>query len=175
MTTLYEYELLDQEKFKKHHNSLRINKDEVLKRHPGCWHVGQFPLRDGMGTFTDWPADVYYNPTPDTSLGHGHYFAVYVRDEQAFVSGPAHIEQLIFRVYEDGDDYIYSRFQHDFRHFGDAPEDGGREFFTDGGAWLPDQEYPESFSMWGRCGGVTVPKGFSAIVRDGMICRLIGK
>jgi hypothetical protein len=156
---------LDQSKFLKYFTSSVINIEVVLKHYPTAKYVGQFPLRDNRGEFTDFHAEVFYEPNPKTELGHSNYFAVYPRDGVAYITGASHVEKLLLAVYEDKEgDLIYSRFQHDFRSF----ESKTGKIMIDGGWWMPVTD-TGMFSMAGRTlwDGDSFPRGKSVIIREG--------
>lgn len=157
---------LDQTLFLKHFTHTGINVGVVLKRYPTAKYVGQFPLRAKLGEFSDYVADVFYEQNPKIELGHSHYFAVYVRSGDAYITDAEHVESLMLAVYEDRDgNYIYSRFQHDFRSFETADD----TISIDGGWWTPVSEYEGMYSMIGRTlwNVGLPPKGKSVIISDG--------
>lgn len=157
---------LDKSKFQKNFTSTGIRVNEVLLRYPNAKYVGQFPLRDTRGEFTDFHTEVFYEPNPKVELGHSHYFAIYVRGDSVYITGAAHVEKLILSVYTDSEgDLIYSRFQHDFRSF--KTEIGSVSI--DGSWWVSIAEGVDHFQMMGRTlwDGGSCPMGMAVVVRDG--------
>ena len=157
---------LEQTLFLEHFTPTRIRVGEVRKRYPTAKYVGQFPLQARDGNFTDFHADVFYEPNPKTELGHSNYFAVYVRDDRAYITNAKHVETLMLSVFEDRDgNYIYARFQHDFRSFKTADDNIG----IDGGWWMPVADGEGMYCMIGRTlwGGDHLPMSKFVIVRDG--------
>lgn len=151
--------------FTKYFTSTGVDVHAVLVKYHTAKYVGQFPLRDIRGEFTDFHADVFYEPNPNKELGHSNYFAIYSRGDSAYITGAAHVEKLLLAVYEDKEgDLIYSRFQHDFRQF----ESKTGKIMIDGGWWMPIED-SDMFSMNGRTlwDGGPFPIGKSVIVRDG--------
>lgn len=157
---------MNKEKFLKRFTNLGISVDAVIKKFPTSRYVGQFPLKARGGDMTDFAADVFYEPNPDVELGHSNYFAVYRTADGAFITNASHVETLILLVYADSDgDFIYARYQHDFRPFDDN--------YVDGGAWLDVPGAPGMKSMMGRLLGNVEPESqFSVVVKDGEFCIL---
>jgi hypothetical protein len=150
--------IIDTSKFKHNWTELGINPIAVFSKFPTAMFVGQFPLKTRDG-FTDWAVDVFYEPNPRKDLGHGHYFALYVDDGKVMITGADHVETLEFTVIETEQyGFVFSRFQHDFRTFGDIS--------IDGGWWLDSKD--GFHSMRGRVlWGASFPKCFGVIIRDG--------
>lgn len=160
---------LDREKFLARFENLGFNVDTILSMNPGAWYVGQFPLRTvfaGSGdTFTDFAVDVFYNPSPDVSKGHSNYFAYFSSGGKVYVTNAGHVEDLLLVVYTDKNgNYIYSRYQHDFRGF-----DGN---YIDGGWW--SKQSNGKFMMNGRLSWVSrdIPIGAIVCVKDGEFYEL---
>ena len=162
-------EKLDQSKFLKHFTQY-VKIDGVLEKYPTAKYVGQFPLKQKSWTnevkFTDWCVDVFYEPNPKVELGHGHYFAVYPSIGHRYITGAEHVEQLMLNVYTDSNgDYIYSRYQHDFRSFDEVSIDGGWWIGVNG----TDYHSMIGRTLWkeGSC-----PNGMSVVVKDGEFYRI---
>ena len=152
--------------FTKNFTSTGINVEVVLVKYPTAKYVGQFPLELRDGNFTDYHAEVFYEPNPNRELGHSNYFAIYSQMGGVYITGAEHVEKLILSVYTDSEgDLIYSRYQHDFRSF--KTEIGSVSI--DGGYWMPMGEYEWPFRMIGRTLWDTgpCPRGMSVVVRDG--------
>jgi hypothetical protein len=121
--------------------SVGINIHVVREFYSDSVYVGQAPLKTKSG-FSDSCAEIFYTANPDTAKGHKNYFGFFVRDHHPYVTDASHVESLRFIFVKQPDSrYIYARFQHDFRSFGDG-------CFVDGGSWL--QQSDGSFAMWGR-------------------------
>jgi hypothetical protein len=153
---------MNKEKFAPRFPSLGINVDGVLAKFPTVKYVGQFPLRNKSGEFTDFAADVFYEPNPNLELGHSNYFSVYRTSDGVYITKADHVETLLLNVYTDTDgNFIYPRFQHDFRGF-----DGNH---IDGGAWIESNEKPGMKEMYGRFIGDMAKCRIrqTAIVKDG--------
>lgn len=153
---------MDKEKFAARFTNLGINVDDVLGKYPTAKYVGQFPLRSKSGEFTDFAADVFYEPNPNLELGHSKYFSVYRTSDGAYITKADHVETLLLSVYTDKDgNFIYSRFQHDFRAFDDN--------HVDGGWWCNSTEMPGMKEMHGRFLGEMPEYKLrqTALVKDG--------
>jgi hypothetical protein len=123
--------------------SAGINIHAVLEKYPDAVYVGQAPLRTKFG-FADSAGEIFYTATPDVSKGHSNYFGFFVRDDDAYVTDASHVESLRFTFVKQPDGrYIYARYQHDFRSFGDG-------CFVDGGAWIESNIEAGIYEMWGR-------------------------
>ncbi len=157
---------LDKSKFRPYFTSTGVVVDNVSETFPGAVYVGQFPLQvKEFARFSDSAHDVFYVQNPDVEKGHSNYFALYVRDGKGYVTNAKHIESLMLSVYTDKEcNYIYPRFQHDFRHFDETS-------FCDGGAWIEDSD-TKMFSMWGRCGGDVLPSVMNVIIKDGEFFKI---
>lgn len=157
-------EKLDKTRFNKYFTNLGIRVDAVLAKMPTSIYVGQFPLQNKSGQLTDFAADVFYEPNPRIDLGHSHYFSIYSTVGGVFITGANHVENLMLTVYETDNDYIYARYQHDYRNFGQNS--------IDGGWWANVSDSSNMKAMCGRFlgdfGSVTK---FSAQVKDGEFYR----
>lgn len=150
--------------FVKNFTSTGVDVGAVLTKYPTAQHVGQFPLKL-RGGFSDFHAEVFYEPNPKIELGHSNYFAIYTPMGGVYIIGAEHVEKLVLSVYTDSEgDFIYSRFQHDFRSF----KTSAGEVSIDGG-WWTQGEYGDHFQMIGRTlwDGGPCPRGMSVVVRDG--------
>ena len=160
---------LDNTKFLPHFTKLGIDVNFALQKYPEATYVGQFPLKVKSKTddhrYTDWPADVFYVALPDVEKGHSNYFALYVQDGSAYITDAQYVEKMLLTVYTDQNgDYIYSRYGHDYRTFGD--------YMCDGGWWIEIPEKPGFVTMRGRCGGPSFPRSKAVIVKDGEFYEL---
>lgn len=123
--------------------SVGINIHAVLEKYPDAIYVGQAPLRTKFG-FSDSAGEIFYTTTPDVTKGHSNYFGFFTRDGNAYVTDASHVESLRFTFVKQPDgQYIYARYQHDFRSFGDG-------CFVDGGSWIEAKSEPDVYEMWGR-------------------------
>lgn len=152
--------------FTKNFTSTGIGVGAVLKKYNTAQYVGQFPLKTRDGNFTDFHAEVFYEPNPNRELGHSNYFAIYSQMGGVYIIGAEHVEKLVLSVYTDSEgDLIYSRYQHDFRSF----KSSTGEISIDGGYWVPIAEYEGHYQMIGRTlwDAGPCPRGLSVVVRDG--------
>ena len=47
----------------------------------GAKYMGYWCTRNRHGGWNDSPVDVFYQPNPDTSKGHTHYFGMFIRTD----------------------------------------------------------------------------------------------
>lgn len=94
----------------------------------GARYMGYWPIKNGYG----WagPVDVFYQPNPDTSKGHSHYFGMY-RDKDGEVmitNAESAFSEPITGLLTDDGEVLVSRHRHDFVSKGDYFIDGGRDY-----------------------------------------------
>jgi hypothetical protein len=99
----------------------------ILQQHPGAVYMGSWCVkRDGQ-----WENDVteiFYDPTPDTSKGHSHYFGIYPTNTNVYiVDGASFCEDGIRGALATNGEIVCSRWRKDYH----ASEDGSA--FADGG------------------------------------------
>lgn len=80
------------------------------------------------------PVDVFYNPNPDVSKGHSHYFALrylYVKDAVYISDGSKVLELSLNGFRADSGEIVFSRHRHDYRtsQDGTVSVDGGVDYF----------------------------------------------
>ena len=88
-------------------------------------------------SWNDSPVDVFYQPNPDTNLGHKHYFglfkelqtgSLYITDATSAFSEP------MMGIETDDGEVIVSRYRHNYVEKDKYMVDGGRDYFrTSGG------------------------------------------
>lgn len=94
----------------------------------GASYIGRFDLERGSMDVTIM-GDVFYQPNPDTSKGHTHYFALFHHPltEDLLITNASFIVDREYPAIKFGeDDYLVSRGRHDY-----VSRDG---VFLDGGA-----------------------------------------
>jgi len=102
---------------------------KVEQKYHASW-VGQFPLKDVDGMWTNFCGDVYYQeslPHP----GYSHYFALVRRNDGIVItSGQSAVEGVFAGVVAEDGEVIYSRYRHDYRTSKDGTVfvDGGRDY-----------------------------------------------
>ena len=116
------------ERLRKETTWLDIQKvEERFKAH----YVGNFaaPLKSGVRTHEAYP--VFYNPNPDESKGHKHYFLLVRNGLNLMISDATFVDGApISAVVADDGEIIYSSAVHDYRLSTDetAMIDGGFDY-----------------------------------------------
>jgi len=96
----------------------------------GYWAI----KRDG-GNWSEMPVDVFYQPNPDLSQGHSHYFGIFTVPGQGVLitdAASAFSEPITGLLTEDGE-VIVSRYRHDCVQKGPYMIDGGRDYLRTSG------------------------------------------
>lgn len=95
----------------------------------GAKYMGYWCTRHPRGGWNERPVDVFYVPNPDTSLGHSHYFGMFIQDGTAYITNAesAFSEPITGAVCSDGE-VIVSRYCHDYIERKGAMIDGGRDY-----------------------------------------------
>jgi len=144
--------------------SVGINIHAVKEKYPDAVYVGQAPLKTKFG-FSDSAGEIFYTATPDVSKGHSNYFGFFTRDGSVVVTDASHVESLRFSFVKQPDGrYIYARYRHDFRSFGDG-------CLVDGGSWIESYDEDSTYCM---CGRTSVNPGyemFQAKIIDGKFVK----
>jgi len=91
----------------------------------GCWCI-----KTAQGTWAEEPVDVFYVPNPDVAKGHSHYFGLFFRQGQLFITNAASaFESPITGAVLESGEVIVSRYRHDFVQKNEVFVDGGRDYF----------------------------------------------
>ena len=95
----------------------------------GATFMSSWAIKKKDGGWFDEPVDVFYQPNPDTSKGHSHYFGIFIRTGEAYITNAesAFSEPITGVVTKNGD-VLVSRFRHDFQSKDGAMIDGGRDY-----------------------------------------------
>lgn len=107
-----------------HSDQIRTIEEKYQARYLGHWCVKQ-----SQDEWSDDPVDVFYQPHPDTSLGHGHYFGMFVRDNSICITNAesAFSEPITGILLKSGE-VMVSRYRHDYQYREGAMIDGGRDY-----------------------------------------------
>ena len=104
---------------------------KIISDKYGAKYLGYFQkkLPDGMG-YRETPIDVWYQPNPDISKGHSHYFGMYIQDGRAWITDACRCfeEPIVGMLCDDYEEVIISRFRHDYVSKKGAMIDGGRAY-----------------------------------------------
>jgi hypothetical protein len=95
----------------------------------GAKYMGYWCTKRPSGGWNEAPVDVFYQPNPDTSKGHTHYFGLFIQEGTLWITNAASAfeEPIAGIICEDGE-VIVSRFRHDYVTKGDRMIDGGRDY-----------------------------------------------
>ena len=105
-----------------------------IENYYGAKYMSYWCIRDKTGNWSDIPVEVFYQPNPDISKGHSHYFGLFVSDitEKVMITDAASaFSGQINGILEDDIVYV-SRYRHDFTR---TPRrgssiDGGRDYLN---------------------------------------------
>lgn len=117
-----------QNEVQKPHKGYFFNEKGILlvEKHYQSKFVDTFDLGRG-------PVDVFYNPNPDFSKGHSHYFALrQTVDNNIFISNGSKVLELpLIGLRADDGEIVFSRHTHDYRtsQDGTVSVDGGVDYF----------------------------------------------
>lgn len=102
---------------------------EIAEDKYGAKYMGYWCTKRPAGGWNERPVDVFYQPNPDTSKGHTHYFGLFIQEGTLYITNAASAfeEPITGIVCEDGE-VIVSRFRHDYVTKGDRMIDGGRDY-----------------------------------------------
>jgi hypothetical protein len=104
-----------------------------IENHYGAKYMGYWCIRDKTGNWSDVPVEVFYQPNPDISKGHSHYFGLFVQDETVMriTNASSAFSGQINGILEDDIVYV-SRYRHDFTRTPRRENiiDGGRDYLN---------------------------------------------
>lgn len=92
-------------------------------------YMGYWCTKAKGGGWTSKPVDVFYQPNPDLSKGHTHYFGILVEYGSLYILNAEPVFSVpIFGVLTDDGEVIVSRYRHDCVVKGNHMIDGGRDY-----------------------------------------------
>jgi len=101
----------------------------IVEEKYGATFMGSWTIKTKDGGWFDEPVDVFYQPNPDTSKGHSHYFGIFIRTGEAFITNAeSAFSEPITGVLTKNGDVLVSRFRHDFQSKDGSMIDGGRDY-----------------------------------------------
>ena len=105
--------------------SIRVAEERYGAKYLGYWCTKRL---DG-NSWNERPVDVFYQPNPDTSKGHSHYFGLLIQNGSLWITNAesAFSEPMTGIICEDGE-VLISRYRHDYRTKDDRMIDGGRDY-----------------------------------------------
>lgn len=97
-------------------------------------YMGYWAVRKTSDSWTNFPVDVFYQPNPDVSKGHSHYFGLFLDTPGAMIvnAESAFSEPITGILTEDGE-VIVSRYRHDYVEKDGQMIDGGRDYLRSSG------------------------------------------
>lgn len=107
-----------------------INIPVVEKRYGGKF-MGDFVTKRPDGSWNEIPVAVFYQPNPDLSQGHTHYFGIFVQNGDVYITNASSItDELFTGIVSDEGEVIFSRYRHDYTTSTDGSVfiDGGRDY-----------------------------------------------
>ena len=117
-------------------NGFHFSTDEIaiIAKQYGAQYMGYWTIKRESG-WSDQPVDVFYQPNPDVSKGHSHYFGMFRTLEGKVMitdAASAFSEPMTGLLTEDGE-VIVSRYRHDCVIKGPYMIDGGRDYLRTSG------------------------------------------
>lgn len=110
-----------------------INIPAVEKRY-GAQFVGDFCIKTKSNGWSEEPIAIFYQPNPDVSKGHKHYFGLFVRGDVIYITdGTSAFSEPIVGLVTRSGEVIFSRYRHDFVQREGIFIDGGRDYVRCGG------------------------------------------
>jgi hypothetical protein len=104
--------------------------------HYGAKYMGYWVTKKPDGQWNETPVDVFYQPNPDLSKGHSHYFGLFLnkRDGRPYITDAKFaFSETIVGILTDNGEVIVSRYRHDFVQKGGHFIDGGRDYTRSSG------------------------------------------
>ena len=117
-------------------NGFHFTTDEIaiIAKQYGAQYMGYWTIKRESG-WSDQPVDVFYQPNPDVSKGHSHYFGMFRTFEGKVMitdAASAFSEPITGLLTENGE-VIVSRYRHDCVQKGPYMIDGGRGYLRTSG------------------------------------------
>lgn len=103
----------------------------AIEEHYGGKFIGDFCTKAPGGYWNEIPVAVFYQPNPDVSQGHTHYFGIFVQNGHLHITNAISVaEEPIAGIASDEGEVIFSRYRHDYTTSTDGSVfiDGGRDY-----------------------------------------------
>jgi hypothetical protein len=95
----------------------------------GAKYMGYWCTKRPSGGWNEQPVDVFYQPDPDTTKGHTHYFGMFYRDDVLYITeASTAFSDPIAGIPTDDGEVIVSRYRHDYVEKDGRMIDGGRDY-----------------------------------------------
>ena len=106
----------------------------IIEKNYGAKYMGYWAILRKSG-WSDKPVDVFYQPNPDVSKGHSHYFGMFRTFEgQTMITDAASaFSEPITGLLTEDDEVLVSRYRHDYVQKGPYMIDGGRDYLRTSG------------------------------------------
>lgn len=117
-------------------NGYHFDKNGIVKIEDfyGAKYMGYWAIRGANGNWSKRPVDVFYQPNPDISKGHSHYFGMYLDTPGAMiVNAESAFSEPITGILTDDGEVIVSRYRYDCVVKENYMIDGGRDYTRSSG------------------------------------------
>lgn len=102
---------------------------QTIEEKYGAKYMGYWCTQRPSGGWNESPVDVFYQPNPDTSKGHTHYFGMFLRNESVYITeASSAFKDPISGIVTDDGEVIVSRYRHDYVEKDGRMIDGGRDY-----------------------------------------------
>lgn len=106
------------------------------EKHYNATYMGPWAIKRKDG-WSEQPCEIFYVENPDTSLGHSHYFGLFMfpfdRESLMITRGDSAFSEDIVGAYGEDGEVVVSRYRHDYIEHGAFMIDGGRDYTRLGG------------------------------------------
>ena len=117
---------------------------KIVEDKYGAKYMGAWAIKTKDRSWGDEPVDVFYQPNPDTSKGHSHYFGIFARDGQAYITNAeSAFSEPITGILTENGDVLVSRFRHDYQTKDGYMIDGGRDYVRSSGTQMVEMRINE--------------------------------
>lgn len=117
-------------------NGFHFTTDEIaiIAKQYGAQYMGPWSILQKSGWTID-PVDVFYQPNPDVSKGHSHYFGMFrtFEGQVMITNAESAFSEPITGLLTDDGEVIVSRYRHDCVQKGPYMIDGGRDYLRTSG------------------------------------------
>ena len=118
-------------------NGFHFTTDEIaiIAKQYGAKYMGYWTIKRGLN-WSDQPVDVFYQPNPDVSKGHSHYFGMFrtFEGQVMITNAESAFSEPITGLLTDDGEVIVSRYRHDYVEKGPYMIDGGRNYLRTSGS-----------------------------------------
>ncbi len=112
------------------------DKIKIIENHYGAKYLGYWAVKwsERLG-WSSFPVDVFYQPNPDVSKGHTHYFGMYIseRGDLMISNAESAFSEPIAGILTESGEVIVSRYRHDYVQKDGQVIDGGRDYVRSSG------------------------------------------